>query len=184
MTHLIRSLIVSTSIAVGACATSEPGQGDDSSTTADQGSNDSSGNGNFDPDEVVERAMAYADDFIRINAESRDSQHGLADTVDIWVAPAIADLYRSLDPDATGPLVEFPDGAMIVKAHLDASGTAAGYTLMAKGDPESPSDGWWWARIDASGVLKENGDVAFCVGCHESVADEGWVYGVPLDNRL
>jgi len=27
-------------------------------------------------------------------------------------------------------------------------------------------------------------EVGFCIGCHQAVESEGWVFGVPLDNRL
>jgi hypothetical protein len=166
----------------GACAPVDE-DADDTSTAANAES-DSTGAAAFDADAVVARAMAYETELVRINAESRASQHGLADTVDIWVAPEIADLYRSLDPDAAGGLVEFPTGALLVKTHLDANGAVDGYTVMANADPDSTSGGWWWARIGADGMPAETGQVGFCIGCHQAVEAEGWVFGVPLDNRL
>jgi hypothetical protein len=144
----------------------------------------STGDPTFDADAVISRAMSYETELVRINATSRASQHGLADTVDVWVAPEIADLYRSLDPDAGGALVEFPDDALLVKTHKDTGGAVDGYTIMAAGDPDSTSGGWWWARVGADGTPAETGQVVFCIDCHQAVEAEGWVFGVPLDNRL
>lgn len=184
MRHLCQ-LLGLCAITSGACASTDEDV-DDTSTTSDDDDADSGSTGAaaFDADAVLARAMAYESELVRINATSRASQHGLADTVDMWVAPEIADLYRSLDPDATGALVEFPDGALLVKTHKDADGVVAGYTIMANGDPDSTSGGWWWARVGSDGMPAETGQVGFCIGCHQAVEAEGWVYGVPVDNRL
>lgn len=169
------------------CACEAAGDGESDASTGEADTTDmadSSGGAAFDEAAVLARAMAYETDLVRINAMSLASAHGLAETVDMWVTPEIADLYRSLDPDAAGPLVELPDGAILVKTHKDAAGAVAGYTIMANGDPTSTSGGWWWARVTATGEPAETGQVGFCIGCHQAVEAEGWVYGVPLDNRL
>lgn len=165
-------------LALVACA--PPDADDDADASS---SSAGAGGGELDEAAVVARAMSYASELVQINAEPRASQHGLAATVNMWVAPEIAELYRSLDPNTTGPLVEFPDGALAVKEHLDESGVAVGYTIVAKGDPASHSGGWWWGRVDGGGVLREHGEVGFCVACHAAVESEGWLFGVPLDNR-
>lgn len=169
-------------ITSGACAPTDEDSGDTS--TAADGDSSSTGETAFDADAVLARAMAYESELVRINATSRASQHGLANTVDMWVAPEIVDLYRSLDPDAAGALVDFPEGALLVKTHNDADGIVEGYTIMASGDPDSTSGGWWWARVGSDGMPAETGQVGFCIGCHQAVEAEGWVFGVPLDNRL
>lgn len=178
----LRQLLCSFAVTLGACASTDEDSGDTS--TSAEAESSSTGVPGFDADATLARAMAYETELVRINATSRASQHGLADTVDMWVAPEIAELYRSLDPDAANPLVEFPDDALLVKTHKDASGAVDGYTIMAQGDPESTSGGWWWARVGSDGAPAETGQVGFCIGCHRAVEAEGWVFGVPLDNRL
>jgi hypothetical protein len=178
-----RESMLALSLAILGCdAGDDDGDADpDTGTTSD--AVDSTGAPGFDESQALARAMAYETELVQINAMPRASQHGLADTVDVWVAPEIAELYRSLDPDADGPLVELPDDALLVKTHLDGTGVVAGYTVMTKGDPASTSGGWWWARVDANGNPAETGQVGFCIGCHQAVEAEGWAFGVALDNR-
>lgn len=172
-----RTLAVLLAMTVLACASDDDG---DDAAADESSSGDAAA---FDEDAVVARAMGYATELVRIDAQSRPSQHGLAATVSFYVAPEIAAMYRTLDPSQPGPAVDFPDGSLLVKQHLDETGTAVGYTIMAKGDPASTSDGWWWGRVDATGALKDHGQVGYCIACHEAVAADGWAFGVPLDNR-
>lgn len=183
MRRIYRILCLCTFTSV-ACAPTDEDTGDTSSAASTDADSGSTGAAAFDTGAVLVRAMAYESELVRINATSRASQHGLADTVDMWVAPEIVELYRSLDPDAAGAIVKFPDGALLVKTHKDADGVVVGSTIMANGDPDSTSGGWWWARIGSDGMPAETGQVGFCIGCHQAVEAEGWVFGVPLDNRL
>lgn len=138
-----------------------------------------------DPDAVIAAAAAYETDYVKINAEPFESQHGLADTVNVYVPPEHAELYRSIDPGMRTD-VGFPAGAVIVKEHLDASGANDGFLLMVKAaegyDPEAAD--WWWARVDGAGMTQETGQVGFCIDCHAAVSPTGFVFGVPTDNRL
>lgn len=158
--------------AVGTAATAEAGSADGSGEPAP-----------FDEAEVIEQAGQYATALVQINDTSFPSQHGLAATVNVFVDAAAADLYRTLDPAAPTE-VDFPEGTLIVKEHLDADGAEDGYLLMYRGpegyDPDA-SD-WFWARVDGSGTTQETGAVGFCIGCHAQVA--GHVFGVETDNRL
>ena len=37
---------------------------------------------------------------------------------------------------------------------------------------------WWWGRTDASGALRESGEIGYCVGCHAGANAEAFVFGV------
>lgn len=166
--------------------------GDDAGTSGDEtGAVGSSGSGGasstgepapFDEAEVIEQAGQYATELVRINAQPFPSQHGLASTVNVFVDAAAADLYRAIDPAAPTE-VDFPEGTLLVKEHLDAEGSPDGYLLMVRG-PEGyapEASDWFWARVDGSGTTQETGAVGFCIGCHAAVA--GHVFGVETDNR-
>jgi hypothetical protein len=165
-----------------ACTAADGDDGDDDGS-GDTAADSSDGGAAFDEQAALARAMDYQASFTQISAEGRASQHGLAKTVQMWASPEAVDLYGMIDPDGAAAAVSFPDGAMLLKEHLDDAGIVTGYTVMAKGDPASTSGGWWWGRLDADGTVHETGQVGFCIGCHTSVQATDWAYGVPLDNR-
>jgi hypothetical protein len=161
------------------------GDEDSESSEATDGTGDETGDEEFiDVDAVVERASDYAT-WEKINAEPRASEHGLAQTVNMWVEAEYADLYRGIDPELASSDTVFPEGAILLKEHLDAEGTPVGFTMMVKAAPgyDPGFADWWWARANLDGSLEENGQVGFCQSCHEPRAGTDFVWGVPLDNR-
>lgn len=180
--HLIVILCTSLCIACAADADADP------ESTADSGETDvadgsTGGDASFDADATIARALAYATTLTQVNAEARPSQHGLASTVNVWVDDAALAAYLALDPAAPGAAPSWSPDALLVKEHLDESGVATGLTVMAQGDPDASSGGWWWARLDVDGTVHETGQVGFCISCHTPVEPSGWAFGVPLDNR-
>lgn len=137
----------------------------------------------FDEDEVIARAGMYATELVQINEVPFASQHGLADTVNVFIDQEAAELYRSLDPEAPAD-VAFPEGTLVVKEHLDAAGAFDGYLLMYRGpdDYEPEGGNWFWARVDGSLTTQETGAVGFCIGCHQP--SPSFLFGVPADNQL
>ncbi len=161
--------------------------GDDGAPGSDTGAASgtdgaSTGEAPFDEAEVIEQGGQYANALVQINDTSFTSQHGLAATVNVFVDPAAADLYRTLDPEAPVALA-FPEGTLIVKEHLDAGGNQSGYLMMYRGPEGYNPDGsdWFWARVDGAGATQETGAVGFCISCH--AAAPGHVFGVATDNR-
>lgn len=171
-------------VACNASPAGGDGEGDESSESGDE-STDETGDEEFlDVDAVVARIVEY-DAWEKINAEPRESQHGLAETVNMWVESDYADLYRGIDPTLESSDTVFPEGAILLKEHLDGDGMPVGMTVMVKAaagyDPDFGD--WWWARANLDGSLEETGKVDFCHTCHEPRADTDFAYGVPLDNR-
>lgn len=137
----------------------------------------------FDAEAVAVRAADYADALVQVNAVARASAHGLAAAVNVYVTPDDRAAYLSLDPGREADVAPtFAADALLVKEHLDSKGDVAGLTIMAAGDPSSPN-GWWWARADAELAVVESGQLGYCISCHDQVEAQGWVFGVPLDNR-
>lgn len=161
-----------------ACA----GDGMDDETGAASSDGSTTDTPPFDEAEVIEQASQYATALVQINDQPFPSQHGLAATVNVFVDAANADLYRMLDPAAPTDL-DFPEGALIVKEHLDADGAPDGYLMMYQGpegyDPDA--NDWFWARVDGTGATKETGAVVFCIDCHAQAPAH--IIGVATDNR-
>lgn len=171
----------STFLAIAACsalACADDGQDDETAGSADSTSSAPP----FDEAEVIEQASQYATALEQINDQPFSSQHGLASAVNVFVDAANAELYRTLDPSAPAD-IDFPEGALIVKEHLDADGAPDGFLLMYQGpdgyDPDA-SD-WFWARIDGAGATQETGSVTFCIDCHSQAPAH--ILGVATDNR-
>lgn len=137
----------------------------------------------FDEAEVIAQAGMYATELVQINEVAFASQHGLADTVNVFINPEAAELYRSLDPEDPADVV-FPEGTVVVKEHLDPAGAFDGYLLMYRGPDEYEPEGgnWFWARVDGSLTTQETGAVGFCIGCHQP--SPSFLFGVPADNQL
>ncbi len=176
-------------LAFAAGCPSDDDTDDGADTGAATSANDESGTageaGPIDEDAALARGAAYETEFTRINATEFSSLHGLAATVNVWVSPEAAAAYAALDP-ANPAAPDMPEGAIVLKEHLDAEGAKDGYLLMVKGpaDYAPEASNWWWARVDGTGATQETGQVGFCLNCHNTVSAQGHVYGVPLDNRL
>ena len=149
------------------------GGGDDGDSAGE------TGEPGVDADAVVADALNYAS-FEKINAVAAGSQHGLADTVNIWVPSEYAGLYRSIDPADPNASASFPAGALIIKEHLDANAEPVGMTIMYKGPAgyDAQNDDWWWGNASLDGVLNDQGAVGYCIGCHMPQAATDWVFGV------
>lgn len=137
----------------------------------------------FDEAEVIQRAHMFATELVKINVDPFPSAHGLADTVNVHVDAGAADLYRTIDPEAPAEL-DFPEGTLVVKEHLNTEGAYDGFLMMYQGpegyDPDNRD--WFFARIDGTGATRETGAVGFCIGCH--VPSPSFLFGVPADNQL
>lgn len=183
-----RAPLVSISLLALALACGDDGSASDGDTggtetgTSDGADGASTGQPPFDEAEVIEQASQYATALVQINDVSFASQHGLADTVNVFVDAANADLYRTLDPAAPAD-IDFPAGALIVKEHLDADGNPDGFLMMYQGpDGYAPeASDWFWARVDGSGATQETGQVGFCISCHAQAPAH--IIGVETDNR-
>lgn len=160
---------------------------DDGNTGDGDATDDGSGatGDGVDEDSVLEEAAGFRDAYVQINAEARFAQHAQAATANMWVQPAIADLYRTLDPMDDMATAEFPAGSVIVKEHLDDTGAFAGYAVMFKAEPGfNPDAGdWWWADVAADGAPIDTGALVTCITCHTPRAGADYVWGVPPDNR-
>jgi hypothetical protein len=162
---------------------------DDAAATDGEGAEPGETSGGAEPvdaDAVLDRSLRFRDELDQITATSQPSQHGLADSVHVWVDPAASATYRALDPASDEDSeAAFPPGTLFVKEHLDVEGADAGLTIMFRGpDGYAPdSADWWWGRTDAQGLLQDEGQVGFCLACHAGANAEAYVFGVDAANQ-
>lgn len=131
--------------------------------------------------------------FTRVSREAFPSTLEPGKLVTMFVTSNAAAAYTAVSPDSettTGPA--FPVGGTIVRAVVDAKGTAVGYAVMIKreagyfpeagdfffgvtdlaGNPQPGEDGVEWGALPS------------CGGCHHTRAGAGYLFGVPKDARL
>jgi hypothetical protein len=156
----------------------DPGDGDPGD--GDPGDGDP-GDGDPDIDEqaILDAIADYPDTFVLINAAPFTSQH-MGMMVNIWVDPNNAAQYKSIDPENPAPIT-LPEGAIIVKEHLDGDDVAGG-TVMVKGPAGySPDDNDWWFAMGnlLGGELADSGpSLGGCIGCHSAVSETDYLFGV------
>lgn len=192
-------VLLPAAVACGDDETSGSGGGDGATTgsqastssAASTGSQGAGGDAGFTEGDVVEAFATFSTEgFTRITDGTSPTQHGVADSVAIWVSSAAVDQYLDIDPsDEADTTLPFPEGTIIVKQNYDAVGAATGAaTVLAKMEAGfAPETGdWWWGRFGEDGSLAESGVIGYCVSCHEGngLPRTDWVQGVTEEDRL
>lgn len=121
----------------------------------------------------------------RVNAQPYRSELGAFD-VNNFVTGDIS-AYRHIHPEQRDSDVRVAVGTTIVREVLEAQGTTAKLTVMAKGPPGfDPSLGdWWFAVTDPTGVplVEANapmiGRLVQCHDCHRERERDDFLFGVP-----
>jgi hypothetical protein len=135
--------------------------------------------------------MVPHDGFTQVNARPFASAVSGAPQVTVWIDPAGAAAYATIDPGRTGSGAQVPEGTMIVRAVLGADGQVAKLTMMTKAWPgydDSLGD-WWFAETDAAGIplvdkgVPMVGTLAACHSCHLDRAGDDYLFGVAASDR-
>lgn len=147
----------------------------------------------MDEASVLDAVAGYRDAvrFDPMNREAYASALGGDVFIQLYVSRTAAVPYAAIDPDSSGSGAVVPEGGVIVREVLDASGTAQRLTVMAKGPPGyNPTIGdWFWAVTDLDGVPVADeagprvGRLTDCYGCHVPRAGDDYLFGVPLSER-
>jgi len=127
-----------------------------------------------DEDAIAEQALNF-ESLVKLTDEPIGSQHGLADTMNLWVDEGSVATYASLGS------ADFAPGSTIIKEQLDADGTLDSLAVMFKG-PEgyAPDSGdWWFGIVRPNGNVGPAGQPASCVDCHAAAEDQDWAWGLP-----
>ncbi len=163
---------------------------DDSETNGDDVDTDSDTTAGIEVDDqmILDAVANYQSDFTLINAapQASGAHAGGGIDVNIYVNPVAEDAYRAVDPDNLAD-ASMPVGTIIVKEHLDGMGGVSASTVMYKAEAGyNPEFGdWWWGVGDLlGGSLNASGqNPGMCTGCHVSVSQSDYVYGVPAGNQ-
>jgi hypothetical protein len=108
-----------------------------------------------------------------------------------WVSTPSLAAYEVISPEVVGSGATVPAGTTIVRAVLDATGGVAELTLMFKGPPgyNGALGDWWFGVTDPNGVPNETdagieiGKLDGCFSCHVPRSNDGYLFGVPTDDR-
>ena len=108
-----------------------------------------------------------------------------------WVSTSSLAAYEAISPEVVGSGNTVPVGTTIVRAVLDEDGGVGELTLMFKGPPgyNSALGDWWFGVTDSNGTPDEAdggpeyGKLEACFSCHVPRSDDGYLFGVPLDDR-
>jgi hypothetical protein len=129
----------------------------------------------------LEEVQAVLDDLDSALTQVTDApvpsaQHGLADTLDVFVTDGAVSDYLTLVPNEPSDVV-LPVGTFLVKRQYDETGAVNSHTIMVKGRDVADDVGDW--QFFFAG---EDGEVGpgsgGCISCHQLVPDADFVYGL------
>ena len=111
--------------------------------------------------------------------------------IELYASRTVTVPYADIMPEASGSQAMIPEGGIIVREVLDATGAAQRLTVMAKGPAGyNPEIGdWYWAVTDLQGTpivesgVPRSGRLADCYGCHLPRASDDYLFGVPMIDR-
>ncbi|SFM41265.1 cytochrome P460 family protein [Methanolobus profundi] len=70
-----------------------------------------------------------------------------------------------------------PYGTMVVKEGFDSDKELTGIYLMYKAEDFDPDNNdWFWAAYSPDGVVKSEGKLGGCIGCHEGKAEADYIF--------
>lgn len=138
-----------------------------------------------DAEAIMARAFDYETELVKVSVAADPGTHGDASLVHFFVSGENVDRFKTIDLNRTDQSVQFVEGSMFVKEHLDGDGAPTGFTVMYKGprdyDPESGD--WFWGRV-LDGEITHQGKVGFCTDCHVDVESTDFVFGLRADNQV
>lgn len=139
-----------------------------------------------DVDRTMLARAATTRGFQQVNRDPYASTLG-AFNIDVSVNKDVRD-FRKIHPEIAGSNVVMPEGTVVVREVLDATGAVEKITLMGKGPAGyDPTLGdWWFGVTDPKGapLVADNGGVQVgrmteCHSCHIPRATDDYLFGVP-----
>jgi len=149
----------------------------ESSGADTDGGGGSEGTPTVDEQAIAEQAINFQS-LTRINDQPQTSQHGLADTMNVWVDAAAAEDYAGL---SLGGMPTFEPQTILLKEQLNADATLNSIAVMYKGPSGYSADSgdWWFGLVNPDGTVRLGGQPASCVDCHAAVESQDWAWGLP-----
>jgi hypothetical protein len=130
--------------------------------------------------------------FVPVSGKSYPSAVAAPSRINVWVTAADYPSYARITPDKSGSGATLAPGAMVIREVLDAKGAVAKLTLMVKGPAGyNPSLGDFWFGVtqpdgtpEIDNGIAKLGKLGDCFGCHTPRASDGFLFGVPMADRL
>jgi hypothetical protein len=142
---------------------------------------------------ILAEIASYRDpaSFDHVSGMAYPSALGGSSMIALYASRTVTVPYADIMPEASGSHAVIPEGGIIVREVLDATGAAQRLTVMAKGpagyNPELGD--WYFAVTDLQGspVIESgaprSGRLADCFGCHLPRASDDYLFGVPMIDR-
>ena len=74
-----------------------------------------------------------------------------------------------------------PNGSFVVKENYSPDKKLAAITVMYKKEGYDPKSGdWFWLKYGPDGTIMKEGMVGGCIGCHQGVMDNDWLFTGPV----
>jgi hypothetical protein len=134
----------------------------------------------------------YNPQFVPVNRTAYASAVATTTKINVWVTSADAATYARVTPEASGSGVAITPGTMLLREVIGADGNIAKVTLMVKGPRGyNPTVGDFWFGVtqpDGTPIVadgtRQMGKLDQCFGCHMQRASDGYVFGVPVADRM
>lgn len=147
----------------------------------------------FDEDEILASLARFRSsaDFVRVNQNPYPSALDPDKLVNLYVSAGSHEAYARIAPETAGSGSDVPEGTLIVREIQQPIGVVTSLTLMYKGPPgynPALNDFWFGVTdpfrtpVEEDG-LRMTGEIEDCYGCHLARPDDGYLFGVPADNR-
>ena len=150
-------------------------ENDSADTEQDSADDTSGGAATVDEDAIADQAINF-NTLELLNDEPLSSQHGLANTMNLWVDADAVAAYESLSEGTV-----FDEGTYLLKEQLNGDGSLNTVAVMYKGPSGYAPDAgdWFFGLIQPDGSIQLGGQPGACVGCHADVSEQDWAWGLP-----
>jgi hypothetical protein len=129
--------------------------------------------------------------FQHVNRDGYETGLGTGAIIDVYVSANGFAPYATIAPETQGTGAEVPEGTLIVREVKETSGAVKSLTLMYKGPKGYNPDlnDFWFGVTDPDGtpVVQDGkprlGKLTDCYSCHLARSQDGYLFGVPAQNR-
>jgi hypothetical protein len=146
-----------------------------------------------DEDSILSALASYrtSPGMAKVNDTPYETALGTGARIDVYVSAHAFAPYAAIAPEATGTGADVPEGTLIVREVQEASGAVKSLTLMYKGPKgyNPDLDDFWFGVTSPDGTpvvengASKTGKLQECYSCHLARGSDGFLFGVPADNR-
>lgn len=125
----------------------------------------------YDPNSYFPEA--WDNEYVQLSQCAKSSTHS-GNYVEVWVNPEAEQTFKD-------GAVPFAEGTVFLKPQFDdasCGGQPVTWTVMRKGAAGTAPDtgDWEWQSVDENGEITGQGQIAFCLNCHENASERDYVW--------